>query len=183
MQRDRSSKDIPIITQLKTNDGDELMEFIRGWDQECIQLAKGKFEWETCIIKIGDFQFSEEFYGSPALFRGSTPSGTFGIAIPKVVLGETLYGGNIISKDYCVTGNCDRYLDLRCGAITSFFVVVVPIKRILAYAEQMQLPLTRKQLLRPGIIVPIPTALNQLSSYFEELLTLANNQTYSITDN
>ena len=183
MPGDRSSKNIPLITQFKTNDADELLEFIRGWDQEGIQLKKGKFEWGTYIIQIGDFQFSEEFYGAPALFRGSTPPGTFGIGIPKVSLGETLYGGNIISKDCCITGNFDRYLDLRCGAKASFFLVVVPIARILAYAEQMQRPITKEQLLHPGIIVPIPTALNQLSSYLAELLTLAKNHPERLTNN
>ena len=96
MQDDRSSKNFPIVTQLKTNDADELLEFIRGWDQEYIQLKKGKFEWETCIIQIGDFQFSEEFYGAPVLFRGTAPSGSFAIGIPKACVGESLYGGNII---------------------------------------------------------------------------------------
>ena len=63
MQDDRSTKDIPIITHLRTNDADELAEFTQGWDQEHIQLKKGTFEWETSIVQIDGFQFIEEFYG------------------------------------------------------------------------------------------------------------------------
>ena len=47
----------------------------------------------------------------------------------------------------------------------------------------MQRPITREQLLHPGIILPIPTALNQLSSYLAELLTLAKNHPDRLTDN
>ena len=173
MQDDRSSKNVSLVARLTTNDLDELLEFIRGWDQEYIKLKNGNFEWETCIVQIGDFQFSEEFYGAPVLFRGSTPPGTFGIAIPKVGFGETLYGGNIIGNDCCITGNFDRYLDLRCGAKTSFLILVVPIDQILAHAEQIQHPITRKQLLSPEVIVPNPTALQKLSDYISELVTLA----------
>ena len=183
MQDDRSSKNVPIITQLKTNDLDELAEFIRGWDQEYIQLKKGIFEWETCIIQIGDFQFSEEYYGVPALFRGNSPPETCGIAIPKVYEGKALYGGNVISKDCCIMGNFAGYLDLKSGNKTRLLIVIAPINRILAYAEQMQCPITREQLLFPGIIVPNPTGLNQLSSYLEELLRLAKNHPDRLTNN
>ena len=182
MQDDSSTKDVPIITQLKTNDADELAEFVRGWDQEHIQLTKGTFEWETCIIEIDGFQFSEEFYGAPALFRGSTPPETFSIGIPKLYLGEFLYGGNIVSKDCCLTGNFRQYLDLKTSNETSLLLVTTPIASILTRAEKMKLPLTREQLLSPGIITPDPTAMRQLSDYLEELLLLAKTHPDRLTD-
>ena len=182
MQDDRFTKDVPRISQLKTNDPDELAEFVRGWDQEHIQLTKGTFEWETCIIEIDGFQFSEEFYAAPALFRGSTPPETFSIGIPKLYLGEFLYGGNIISKDCCLTGNFRQYLDLKTSNETSLLLVTTPIASILTRAEKMKLPLTREQLLSPGLILSNPTAMKQLSNYVAELLLLAKNHPDRLTD-
>ncbi|MGK7893697.1 MAG: hypothetical protein AB4372_08745, partial [Xenococcus sp. (in: cyanobacteria)] len=184
MQENPFTKDVPIVTQLKTNDTDELAEFVPGWDQEHIQLTKGIFEWETCIIEIGGFQFSEEFYGAPALFRGSAPPETFVIGIPKRCLAEFefLYGGNIVTKDCCLTGNFRQYLDLKTSNETSLLLVTAPIASIFTQAEIMKLPLTREQLLSPGIITPDPTAMRQLSDYLEELLLLAKSHPDRLTD-
>ena len=182
MPDDNSTKNVPIIAHLKTNDGDELAQFVRGWNQEHIQLTKGTFEWETCIIEIGGFQFSEEFYGAPALFRGSTPSETFSIGIPKRLLGESLYGGNIISKNCCIMGNFRQYLSLKTSNKASFLLFTAPIASILTLAEKMKLPLTREKLLSPGIITPDSNALQQLSDYLEELLLLAKTHPDRLTD-
>ncbi|MGK7893113.1 MAG: helix-turn-helix domain-containing protein [Xenococcus sp. (in: cyanobacteria)] len=181
MQDDPFAKDVPIITQLKTNDADELAEFVRGWDQEHIQLTKGTFEWETCIIEIDGFQFSEEFYGAPALLRGSSPPGTFVIGIPKRCLAKFLYGGNMTSKDCCLTGNFHQYLDLKVSNETGLLLVTAPIALILTRAEKMKLPLTREQLLSPGIMKPDPTAIVHLSDYLEELLLLAKTHPDRLT--
>ena len=183
MKDDRSTNDVPIITHLRTNDADELAEFAQGWNQEYLQLKKGTFEWETRIIQIHGFQFIEEFYGAPALLRGSTPPETFAIGIPQVYGAESLYGGNIISEDCCLIGNFAGYLDLRSGNKTRLLMIVAPIEHILARAEQMQRPITRERLLSPGMILCDLTALKKLSSCLEELLTLAKTHPERLTDN
>ena len=183
MQDDRFKKDVPIITHLRANDIDELAEFAQGWDQEYLQLKKGRFEWSTIIIQIDGFQFIEEFYGAPALLRGNTPAETFAIAIPQVYGGESLYGGNIISEGCCLIGNFAGYLDLRSGNKARLFSIVAPIEHILARAEQLQRPIPRERLLSPGIMLCDLTALRQLSDYLAELLWLAKNHPQRITDN
>ncbi|MGK7947574.1 MAG: hypothetical protein AB4368_01885 [Xenococcaceae cyanobacterium] len=113
MPDDSSTKDVPIITHLKTNDVDELAEISKGWDEEFVQLKKGLFDWYTTIIQIGNFQFIEVSYGSPVLLRGSAPSGTFTLGIPKVLVGENLYGGHLISQRQSIAATCNGHLDLR----------------------------------------------------------------------
>ncbi len=183
MRDERFKKYTPKITHLRTNDADEVAEFAQGWDQEYLQLKKGRFEWATRIIQIDGFQFMEEFYGAPALLRGSTPPETFAIGIPQVYGGESLYGGNIISEDCCLIGNFAGYLDLRSGNQTRLFIIVAPIEQILARAEQMQRPIPRERLLSPGIMLCDLTALRQLSGYLAELLWLAKNHPKRIMDN
>ncbi|MDJ0679912.1 MAG: helix-turn-helix domain-containing protein [Xenococcaceae cyanobacterium MO_167.B52] len=186
-----STKDVPIITNLRTNDVEELAEFVRGWNQEHIQLKKGAFEWKITIIQIGEFQFIEEFYGAPALLRGSTPPGTFTIAIPQIYESENLYGGNSLIPGCYITGNCDGYLDFRVGNQNRLFMMVAPINQILEQAEKMSCNITQKQLLSPGVIFCELNRLNPLSNYLEELLRLAkvypqnlrvNSQSYSMVD-
>ena len=178
----QSINDVPIITRLKTYDADELAEFVRGWDQEHIRLSKGTFEWETCIIQIDGFQFSEEFYGAPLLCRGSTPVGTYTIGIPKLYAGEALYGGNIVSEHCCLTGNSAGYLDFRTGHKTGIFLITAPIEQLLASAERMQWLLTPEQMLSPGLMTPKPMALKQLSNFMEELLALVKTYPERLTD-
>lgn len=173
MKDDSSTKDVPIITNLRTNDVDELAEFFRGWNQEYIQLKKGIFEWETTIIQIGEFQFMEEFYGASALVRGSTPPETFTIAIPKIYESENLYGGNPLIPGCYITGNCNGYLDFRVGNQNRLLIMVAPINQILEQAEKRQCPITQKQLLSPGIVFCDLNRLKPLSDYLEELLTIA----------
>ena len=183
MRDERSKKYSLTITHLRTNDVDEVAEFAQGWDQEYLQLKKGRFEWQTRIIQIDGFQFMEEFCGAPALLRGSTPPETFAIGIPQVYGGESLYGGNIISEDCCLIGNFAGYLDLRSGNQTRLFTIVAPIEQILARAEQVQRPIPRERLLSPGIMLCDLTALRQLSDYLAELLWLAKKHPKRITDN
>ena len=173
MQDDSFSRDIPIIAQLKTNDADELSEFLHGWNQDYIQLRKGNFGMEVTTIEIGSFQFIDQFSSVSILYRGSSPSATFALGIPAFNLGEILYGGNIVSENSCITGNFDGYLDVRASSQVRFFVVVAPIQQILAIAVQMQRPLRREQLLSPGIILPNTKAMKQLSDYVAELMLLA----------
>ena len=182
MQDDNSTKDVPLITHLKTNDVDEIVIFARGWDQEYTQLKKGPFDWYLTLIQIGNFQFYEVFCGSPLLLRGSTPSGTFTLGIPKVLVGENLYGGHLISQRQSIAANCDGHLDLRTDKLFHIFAITAPIEQILACAEQMQRSLSREQQLSPGLILPNPTALQQLSDYLEELLLLAKTHPDRLTD-
>ena len=183
MRGDRATKDVPIITRLKTHDADELAEFTRGWDEEYIQLKKGTFEMEICVIEIGAFQFIEQFSGVPILYRGKSPTATFVLAIPVLNIGETLYGGNILNENHCMTGNFAGYLDVRTSNQNRLLAMVGPIEQILARAEQMQRPLSREQLLSPGLILANPTALKQLSDYVAELLLLAKTHPDRLTDN
>ena len=183
MKDKQSTSNVPIITRLKTQDIDELAEWARGWEQEHTQLQKGAFEWESCIIEIDGFQFIEELYGALILCRGKTPPETFVLGIPQLHGGESLYGGNTISENCCLEGNSDRYLDLRASQKTKLLMIVAPIERILACAEQMQCYLSREQLLSPGIMMPNFTALKQLSNYLEELLVFAKTYPDRLTDN
>ena len=134
------------------------------------------------MCQIGNFQFIEVSYGSPVLLRGSAPSGTFTLGIPKVLVGENLYGGNLISQRQSIAATCNGHLDLRADKSFNIFVITVPIEQILACAEQMQRSLSRAQLLSPGLILPNPTALQQLSNYLEELLLLAKTHPDRLTD-
>ena len=183
MTDDSSTKDVPIITNLRTNDLDALAQFVRGWNQEYIQLKKGTFEWKTTIIQIGDFQFTEEFYGAPALFKGSTPPETFGIAIPKIYESGNLYGGNPLIPGCYLTGNFNGYLDLKVGNQNRLFMIVAPINQILEQAEKMSRTITHKELLSPGIIFCERNRLNPLSNYLEELLRLGKFHPESLTVN
>ena len=184
MKDDRSTNDVPIITRLKTYDADELAGFAsaQGWNEKYIQLKKGVFGMEMNIVEIGDFQFIEQFSSVPILYRGSSPTATFALTIAVLNIGETLYGGNIVSEDCCLTGNFNGYLDLRTSNPNRLLIITAPIERILARAEQLQRPITKEQLLSPGIMTPNPKALQQLSAYVRELLVLAKKDPYRLTD-
>ena len=106
-----SSNIVPIISQLKTRDVDELAEFLPGWEQNYVQLKRGAFEMEINMIEIGDFQVIKQSVNGSILARGNSPSGTLTLAIPILNKGETLCGGKILSKDYCFAGNYNGYLD------------------------------------------------------------------------
>ena len=174
---------VPIITHLKTPDCDELAELARGWDEEYIQLKKGVFEMELNLIQIGSFQFIEQFSKVPILYRGKTPQATFALAIPVLNPGKSLYGGNILQKDCCLLGSETGYLDLKTSDRHRLFLMTAPIEQILAQAEQMQRPLTQKQLSSPGILLPEPLALKRLSDYLTELLLLAKTYPDKLTNN
>ena len=178
-----SSNTVPIIFRLKTRDVDELAEFASGWDQDFVQLKRGAFDMEINMIQIGDFQVIEQSVNGSVLGRGNSHSGTFSLAIPVFNKGETLCGGNILSEDCCFTGNYTGNLDVRTSNQFNVFGISIPIKQILERAEQMQWSVTEKQLLSLGIIVPNPLALQQLSSYIQELLRLAKNCPDKLTDN
>lgn len=178
-----SSNIVPIISQLKTKDVDELAEFASGWDQDFVQLKRGTFEMEINIIQIGDFQFIEQSVNGSILIRGNSPAKTCVLAIPVLKKGETLHGGNIFSENCYLRGNHTGYLDTTIGDQLNVVAISAPIEQILERAEQIQWSVTEKQLLPVGIIVPNPLALQQLSSYIEELLRLAKNCPDKLTDN
>ncbi len=183
MSKMDSLSNIPaIISQLKTRDVDELAEFALDWDQDYVQLKRGVFDMEINMIKIGNFQVIEQCVNGSILARGNSPSETFALAIPVLNKGETVCGGNILSEDYCFTGNYTGNLDVRTSEQFNVFGISVPIKQILECAQQMQLSITQKQLLSPRMIVPNPLELKQLSSYIEELLKLAKNYPEKLAD-
>ncbi len=178
-----TSNIVPIISQLKTKDVDELADFLPGWEQNYVQLKRGAFDMEINMIEIGDFQVIEQSVNGSIFAQGNSPSGTLSLAIPVLNKGETLCGGKILSKDCYFTGNYTGYLDVRTSNQFNVFGIIVPIKQILERAQQMQWSITQKQLLSLGIIVPNLLALQQLSSYIEELLRLAKNCPERLTDN
>ena len=182
MENNHSTKDV-TITHLKTYDADDLARFAQGWDQEYIQLKKGVFEMESKIIHIAGFQLIEQFSSVPILYRGKSPTKTFLLVIPILNQGETFYGGKCLSENCCFTGNFNGYLDLRTSNQSKFFFITAPLEEILANAQQMQFPLTEKQLLSPGVIVTNSRVLKHLSNYVEELLMLEKMCLDRLTDN
>ena len=183
--RDRIISGDLVITHLKTQDADELAEFAfaQGWDEEYIQLKKGKFEIEISFIQVGGYQFIERSCSSALLYRGRSPTKTFVIAIPTINIGKIIYGGNNLSENCCLTGNSAGFLDLRTMNQSRFLMMVVPMEQIIARSEQMQFPLTQRQLLSPGIIVSNLKALKQFSNYLEQLFIIGKNHPQILTDN
>lgn len=173
----------PIISHLKTQDVDELAELASGWDQDFVQLKRGTFGFEINVIQIGDFQFIEQFTHGSILIRGQSPAKTLVLAIPVLNKGETLYGGNVVSENCYLRGNYSGYLDTKTSDQLKVVAISAPIEQILEKAEQMQWSVTEKQLLSLGLIVPNPLALQELSSYIEELLRLGKNHPDKLTDN
>ncbi len=176
---------VPIITRLNTQDADELEDLAQehGWDEEYLQLKKGKFDMEICLIQVGDWQFIEQSCAAPILYRGSSPKKTLIISIPTLNREEIFCGGNTLKEGYSIIGNFAGYPDVRTNNQSRFLVIVAPLEQLLASAEQMQFPLIQKQLLSPGIIVSNLTAWKQLSNYLEELLAIAKSHPQLLTDN
>ncbi|MGK7923695.1 MAG: hypothetical protein AB4290_00325, partial [Spirulina sp.] len=73
------------IIRLKTSDVDELCEVMRGWNQEYIQLQRGRCEWEITFIQIGEFQIFDEYLEGNVLNRGNISSENFAVSIPQGV--------------------------------------------------------------------------------------------------
>ena len=96
MPNQESECNLPVTTRLKTSDSDELSEIMRGWEQEYIQLKRGKFEWEITFIQIGELQIFEECCEAPLLNRGRVSPGCFGIAIPERLFGNDVCLGHFI---------------------------------------------------------------------------------------
>ncbi|MGK7953430.1 MAG: hypothetical protein AB4368_32755 [Xenococcaceae cyanobacterium] len=70
-----ATQTIPAILSLKTNDAAEMSEFQRGWDQDYVQLQRGKFSWKIDIIQIDELQIFEEVLGGKTLAKGLVPKG------------------------------------------------------------------------------------------------------------
>ena len=100
MQDDRSTKDVPLITNLKTSDSDEMSAFIRGWDHEYVQLQRGKFPWKIDIIQIGEFQIFELAVGGRAFAKGLIPKDTCAVAVfPDSLPGDGSFLGREITTN------------------------------------------------------------------------------------
>lgn len=173
MPNSQSENDSLITTRLKTNDCDELCEIMRGWDQEYIQLKKGRFEWEITFIQIGELQIFEESYEAPLLTRGLVSPGNFAIAIPEVVLGNNFNLGQSIPHNCCLHG---QEYDLKTDGHYKHIVLQAPIDQIMACSKSMQYLLIEKQVISDRIIVPNFEAWKQLNDYLRQLIVLAKTQ-------
>ncbi len=97
----KNSKPIEKFS-LKTNDFDELCESAEGWDQQYYQLSPGTFQGSIELTRVGSTQIMRERWGRKIRYRGTTPSGLYGFALPLNLSGPANCIGHAVSEDSIV---------------------------------------------------------------------------------
>ena len=178
-----ATQNTPTILSLKTNDLDEMSEFIRGWDHEYVQLKRGKYSWKIDILQIGEFQIFEQVVGAKTLAKGLVPTGTCTVAVfPDSLPGAARFLGREVTTHAVVTGNYCQQYEYISGDQYKATLMVAPIDRVMSLAEKMQCPLKEAQLLSQGILIPNLRAYTEFSRYLQEVLLLARMQPTRLTN-
>lgn len=176
-------RSIPLISHFKTNDSDEMSQFIKGWDQEYIQLEKGQFSWEIDIIQIGKFQIYEESFGAKTYAKGLVPAETIVVAVfPQSLSCEGRFLGVELTPYSTVVGNYQQQYEFISGNQYKVLLMAAPIVEVVSFAERMQIPLTEKQLLSQRIIIPNSNVYNEFSRYLKEVLVMGKMQPALLKD-
>ena len=172
------NQDSPLITRFKTSESNELPEIPSGWDQNYIQLKRGRFEWEITLIQLQQIQIFEAAYEGAILDRGGIQSGSCAIRIPQNLSDGGFSLGQAIPPNACLIG---REYEYRSDISYRVIVLNAPIDAVLGCAESMQRPLTEAQLVSNGILIPNVKALQQLNAYLNELIVFAKSQPEFLT--
>ncbi len=66
----------------RTNDFEKLQKASAGWQQEFYRMEPGRFEGRLDLTQVGTRQILRERWNRKITYRGTTPEGTCGIALP-----------------------------------------------------------------------------------------------------
>lgn len=87
---------------LRTNDFEELQEAAEDWDQQYYQMSPGRFEGGIEMTKIGSREIFRERWNRKVRYHGTTPRGTYGLALPLTLLGTANWIGEPVAQNTVV---------------------------------------------------------------------------------
>ena len=81
----------------QTDDFEELSEAAPSWDQNYHQMSPGNFKGRIDLTQVGSRQIMREFWSRKIWYRGKTPPGSFGFALPIKQQGRAIWMGRLTS--------------------------------------------------------------------------------------